>query len=482
MANRKQSIVALLLAGMLAGCAASITSIAPSMQAPPSPSGETDPGGARLPVVIDLDLDSSDIAALAVLLRDPRLDIRAILVDGTGLVHCASGLRNSAYLLGQFGRTGIPIACGREDAGPDGRPFPADWRVGPDTAWGIDIPPQITTGMPEEASALLARVLRGSEDPVTIVALGPWTNLEDALALDPTLASRIAGIHAMAGTVEAPGNVLVDGVTADRRLEWNVAADPSAVAAVMATTIPVSIVPLDATDDVPVPADLADRLATDHTAAGADLTYELLVREPGRMTDPGQQLWDELAALTVSRPDLVTWQDATLTIAPDGRLDRSETGRPVRFASAADRPATEAALLAALRAGAPRTDPFSVAGTIAVAWDGTTCTMQSSSQRAGLHAVSLANTSGKPGGALIAGVKAPHRWADLTALLTDLDVETFQQPDWLLQGGQIADETGTGTTATATASIEADTYGPVCVTGTWPDMTFTVGAPVTFGG
>ena len=153
----------------------------------------------------------------------------------------------------------------------------------------------------------------------------------------------------MAGTVDAPGNVIVDGVTADDRLEWNVAADPSAVAAVMATTIPITIVPLDATDDVPVPTDLADRLATDHAAAGADLTYELLVRAPGRMTDPGQQLWDELAALTVSQPDLVTWQDATLTIAPDGRLDRSPGGRPVRVATAADRPATEAALLAALR-------------------------------------------------------------------------------------------------------------------------------------
>ena len=317
---------------------------------------------------------------------------------------------------------------------------------------------------------------------MTIIALGPWTNLEDALATDPALADRIAGIHAMAGTVDAPGNVIVDDVTANDRLEWNVAADPSAVAAVMATTIPIAIVPLDATDDVPVPPDLADRLATDHTAAGADLTYELLVRSPGRMTDPGQQLWDELAALTVSRPDLVTWQDATLTIAPDGRLDRSANGRPVRVATAADRPATEAALLAALRIGPPRTDPFSVAGTIVVAWDGTTCSMQPSSQRVGVHIVSLANTSRKPGGALIAGVRAPHEWSELTALLHDLDIEHFQQPDWLLQGGQIVDETGAGTPATATAAIKAETYGPVCVTGTWPDVTFTVGTAVAFGG
>ena len=267
-------------------------------------------------------------------------------------------------------RRDIPVACGREDAGPDGRPFPAEWRVGPDTAWGIDIPPQIGTGIPDDAATLLRRVLDASKEPVTIVALGPWTNLEDTFAADPALAARVAGIHAMAGAVDAPGNVIVEGVTAEDRLEWNIAADPSAVAAVMATTIPITIVPLDATDDVPGPADLDDQLEADHAAAGADLTYELLVRSPGRMTDPGQQLWDELAALTVSRPGLVTWQDATLTIAPDGRLDRSPGGRPVRVATAADRTATDAALLAALRRGAPRTDPFSIAGTIAtvVGW------------------------------------------------------------------------------------------------------------------
>ena len=361
-----RALLVVALAVVSGACASAEASRTPEQppSAVPTPGSSASASGPR-PVVVDLDLDSSDIAALAILLRDPAIDVRAILVDGTGLVHCAPGLRNVSYLLGQLGASDIPVACGREDAGPDGRPFPADWRVGPDTAWGIDIPPQIGTGIPDDASTLLGRVLDTSKEPVTIVALGPWTNLEDTFVADPALAARVAGIHAMAGAVDAPGNVIVEGVTADDRLEWNVAADPSAVAAVMATTIPITIVPLDATDDVPVPLDLDDQLEPDHAAAGADLTYELLVRSPGRMTDPGQQLWDELAALAVSQPGLVTWQDATLTIAPDGRLDRSPGGRPVRVATAADRTATDAALLAALRRGAPRTDPFSIAGTIA---------------------------------------------------------------------------------------------------------------------
>ena len=197
-------VVALaVVSGACASAKASRTSEQPP-SAVPTPGSSASASGPR-PVVVDLDLDSSDIAALAILLRDPAIDVRAILVDGTGLVHCAPGLRNVSYLLGQLGASDIPVACGREDAGPDGRPFPADWRVGPDTAWGIDIPPQIGTGIPDDAATLLGRVLDTSKEPVTIVALGPWTNLEDTFAADPALAARVAGIHAMAGRSRCPG-------------------------------------------------------------------------------------------------------------------------------------------------------------------------------------------------------------------------------------------------------------------------------------
>ena len=171
-----------------------------------------------------------------------------------------------------------------------------------------------------------------------IVALGPLTNLEDAFAADPTLPDRIAGIHAMLGTVEAPGNVYIDGLSGGG-VEWNAYADPSAVEAVFATDIPISIVPLDATDDVPVPADLTERLATDHAAAGADLMYELLLRNPSRLNGAeGQQLWDELAALAVSDagPGHVEGRDGHRR---GSRAPRDGPGRPAHPVRGRGRPA-----------------------------------------------------------------------------------------------------------------------------------------------
>jgi hypothetical protein len=126
-------------------------------------------------------------------------------------------------------------------------------------------------------------------------------------------------------------------------------------------------------------------------------------------------------------------------------------------------------------------DPFAIAGTIATVIDGSTCSMTASSTAAGVHLVTLSNTTGKPGGALIVGVAAPHRWSELRDFLAHADPEHSQPPDWVVLGAQIADETGAGTTATTTVVIKPGTYGPVCAIGTWPDIAFTPGEAVDFG-
>ena len=447
-------------------------------RSPPALTGE--PPTDRIPVIVDADFDASDIAAIAILLRDPAVDVRAITISGTGLVHCQAGRLVTRYLIDELGAANTPFGCGRESAGTDGHPFPDAWRAAADDAFGLDIPPQVEPGVPREAVDVIRTAVDDSPSAPTIVALGPLTDLEDAFAADDTLADRLAGVHAMLGTVEAPGNVMVNGMTADDPLEWNAYADPSAVSAVLASDVPVSIVPLDATDDVPVPPDLASRLEKDHKAGGADLVYELLVRYPDRLRPEfGQQLWDELAALTVSDADLVDWEDTTVTVGPDGRLVEDETGKTLRFAASADRAAVETALLEALRRGEPRATPFSVAGSIAVTFDGTTCDVRGTSDQRGVHELRYDGPAGTPSGAVVVGIRPPHRWEELAALLPNYDVEA-PPPDWLAEG-PLAQDPGSGAVVTATGDLDEDLAGVACFTGTWPQVDFTPGRPFSVG-
>lgn len=447
----------------------------------PSAATSNTPDARPRPIVIDADMDHSDLAAIAILLRDPAVDLRAITISGTGLVHCAGGRRVTRYLLEQMGAADIPFACGREDGGPDARPFPDAWRAVADDAYGLEIPPQPQSGLPADATSVFLDAVATSPSPPTIVALGPWTNLEDAFAADPTVVAGIAGIHSMLGVVDAPGNVFVDGFGGDDPLEWNAFADPSSVSAVFATDVPIDLVPLDATDDVPVPADLPERLAADPTAAGADLMYELLVRNPSRLrADEGQQLWDELAALALTAPDLVTWQDATLSVGDEARLTRDDAGRDARVAVAADAPAVEAAVLSALQRGPARVTPFQLVGEIDATFDGTTCratlSAASTAPMDGLYRLRFTGPAGAPSGVTIVGVQAPRRWSDLVDWLATVDLATQPEPpSWVTLGASVSDEAGTGTPVSLAGAIPAGTVGPVCLSGAWPDLTFVPG-------
>lgn len=475
-ASRRARLVVLIacVAGLVAGCGSSVES---------SPAVRTgQPPTERMPVIIDADFDISDIAAIAILLRDPAVDVRAITIAGTGQIHCQSGRLVTRYLLEELGSPDIPFGCGREAGGPDAHPFPDAWRARTDAAFGLDIPPQAESGVPRDAVEVISAAVDASPSAPTMVTLGPLTNLEDALAADDTLGDRLAGIHAMLGTIDAPGNVFVNGLDGKTRVEWNAYADPSAVSAVLESDVPVSIVPLDATKDVPVPADLADRLKTDHKAAGADLVYELLVRDPDRLrAEDGQQLWDELAALALTNPDLVGWEDITVSAGDDGRLVRDDGGRNIRVATSADRAGVETALLDALHRGDARTTPFSVGGSLKVTFDGTTCSISGSSDGPGAHELTYTGPAGQPSGAIVVGIQAPHTWAEVTSLLPTFDAQA-SPPPWISEGPNATDGGGTGAPITATGTLDTETAGPVCLTGSFPNLRFVPGPSFPVGG
>ena len=446
---------------------------------PPTRTGE--PPTERIPVIVDADFDASDIAAIAILLRDPAVDVRAITITGTGLAHCQAGRLMTRYLIDELGAGDIPFGCGRESGGIDAHPFPDAWRASADDAFGLDIPPQAEAGTPRDAVDVIRTAVDDSPSAPTIVTLGPLTNLEDAFAADDTLADRLAGVHAMLGTVEAPGNVMVNGMTADDPLEWNAYADPSAVSAVFASDVPVSIVPLDATDDVPVPPDLATRLESDHKAGGADLVYELLVRYPDRVRpELGQQLWDELAALALTDPDLVGWEDTTVTVGPDGRFVEDEAGKTLRFAASADQAAVESALLEALRRGEPRATPFSLAGSIAVTFDGTTCSVSGSSDQQGVHELRYEGPAGTPSGGAAVGIRPPQDFDDLRLQLPAIDPEG-PLPEWLSPGPVAIDADGAGDPVVTAGPLDEDLAGVFCFSGTWPSLVFVPGRAVQVG-
>ena len=266
-------------------------------------------------VVVDTDLGGDDLAALTFLLRHPAVEVDGVTIAATGLVGCEAGLRVVAGLLAALEESPVPVGCGRPEAGPAGRRFPPSWREVAEAGTGIR--PVATATAPRRAAELMATRARRTEELV-VVALGPLTNVADLAGADPAAYRRLAGVHAMAGSVDGP---LVDGVA-----EWNAAADPESFAAVLAAPAPLTVVPEDAVPEG-TPAALRTPVV-DQVAATVDYP----------------RWWDlaAVAALVEPGAGTVHWGSWTLDGSEPGRL-RHEGPGPVRVYRSLDMAQLEAA-------------------------------------------------------------------------------------------------------------------------------------------
>ena len=189
-------------------------------------------------------------------------------------------------------------------------------------------------------------------DGLRVLTLGPMTNVADALSSHPDLAQRLESVYAMGGALLVPGNVSFGGPPDNTVAEWNVYVDPTAAQAVIDSGLPVRLIGLDGTNQVPLTEAFAARAQAEATGPGALVLAELLAEHPF-MTDGTYFLWDPLAAALAAGHPLGTFSAATVDVeeadGPEVGFTRPVEGAPnVEYLSAADRAAAEDALLETL--------------------------------------------------------------------------------------------------------------------------------------
>jgi pyrimidine-specific ribonucleoside hydrolase len=330
--------LALALATALGGCTNA------TRPAPSAPSLGSQGSSSALPrsVVIDTDMAPDDWLAILFLLGRPDVNVVAITVSGTGEAHCGPGVQNAIALIAVAGKTNIPVACGRETPLAGTHAFPEEWRARVDGHLGIPLATE--PGNPSRGSAfdLMASTLRASpEMTVTVLTLGPLTNLADVLQQMPELRDRIGATYIMGGAVDVGGNVGASGVGIDNTTaEWNVYIDPVAAKAVLDAGIRATLIPLDATNHAPVSAAFAARLAGDSGTPAAKFASDVLTQLRDSIAT-GYSFWDPFAAAVLVDESLTTFESRGLSVVVDegpesGRVIASAGAPATRFATSAD--------------------------------------------------------------------------------------------------------------------------------------------------
>jgi purine nucleosidase len=250
-------------------------------------------------VLIDTDPGIDDAMALLLALRSPELDVAGVSVV-QGNVGVEAGSMNALRILQLAGRGDVPVA-----AGPDmplvRQPRRSEIVHGTDGLADLGLALPDGKALDEYGPAFIVRVLEASEEPTTIIALGPLTNLAIVLLSAPHVISRIERIVLMGGSVRWEGNITPAA-------EYNIHEDPEAASIVFRSPVPTTMVGLNVTMRTIMRKEQCERLAS------SDDEVERLVGRLGlhivRIYErfyriPGFALHDPLAVGAAVDPSLV---------------------------------------------------------------------------------------------------------------------------------------------------------------------------------
>lgn len=269
------------------------TAVAPT-QAEPSPTPE------KIPLLFDDDGSRDGMAALLYLLNSPEISIRAITVS-YGEAHPEKYIQLIGRALDQLGIQNIPLGAGQDKPLAGGSPFP-DWLRGlSDNFWDYPLAGSGKEYSYQNAPELMVDVINQSGPPVTVFVSGTFTNLAQAIRLDPAIVNHIEAVYFMGGAVNVPGNITNLIPESDNHVaEWNILADPQSAKEVFGSGLKLYMVPLDATNRVILTReDLAGwHLGGDIADMAADL-YDIMFINYGFES---AEIFDLTAAVIMANP------------------------------------------------------------------------------------------------------------------------------------------------------------------------------------
>ncbi|WP_244857745.1 nucleoside hydrolase [Agromyces archimandritae] len=258
-----------------------------------SPGG---PDSGAIPVILDVDTGVDDALALLFAARHPGLDLLAVSCV-SGNASLAQVTRNTLAVLHAAGADEVPVAAGAARPLIE-RPRPAAGAHGSDGLGGIVLPDAPRAADPLGALDLMRRTILASPRPVTLVALGPQTNLALLLRSYPEVAAGVERIVFMGGSASVGNATAV--------AEFNVWHDPEAAAIVVDSGVPCLMYGLDVYSEPAVPESLADALTGGDDPLGrlvGQLLQHRFTLVDGRPADYTGGLGDAGAVCAIADPD-----------------------------------------------------------------------------------------------------------------------------------------------------------------------------------
>jgi inosine-uridine nucleoside N-ribohydrolase len=266
-----------------------------------------------MPVIIDTDPGHDDALAIMLLEKSGVADIKTITtVAGNSTIQNVTN--NARYILDLLD-TPTPLYSG--SSGPLKRKLVQAVVHGKSGLDGAEIKKrEKLTG---DAVEKIASIIRENPGKVSIVAIGPETNLAKAFIRDPKLPSLIKRLVIMGGAIDVPGNK-------NRVAEFNIFVDPEAADIVCRAAVKKVLIPLDVCNDIVLQRTDFEKLRKTPLSESVlkmmdKYMYGLSVNEKVK----GALMYDPLAAYYLINPSAYKLQSMDIKIETDGEITRGMT-------------------------------------------------------------------------------------------------------------------------------------------------------------
>ena len=265
-------------------------------------------------IIIDTDPGIDDTIAISSALRSPEIEVVG-LTTIFGNAPCPITTQNALRLVELEGNGHIPVAKGSDHPLTHFNDEFGTMVHGKDGFGNTNLPAPKGEAINQPAALFIIEMVHKHPGEITLVALGPLTNLALALRLEPELPQLVKGVIIMGGTVRAPGNI-------SPVAEANIYNDAHAADLVMSAGWPLTMVGLDVTTKTIITTEWLKRLyQVDNPAVRLiekmmPCYFDFYEKTEGKKDIVPTH--DPSAIAYLLRPDLYTTSQAPVYIATEG--------------------------------------------------------------------------------------------------------------------------------------------------------------------
>jgi len=277
----------------------------------------TPASAAAKKIIFDTDPGTDDALALMLALNSPELDVRAITVV-PGNVTASQGLENALRMVSLANRCDAPVAGGAQHALVQKLVTVEVWH-GKNGLANVELPPSKCKVDSHFGPDLIIQMVHAAPHEITLVPVGPLTNIALAVSKDPSIVPLVKEVIIMGGSISG-GNV-------NAAAEANIFNDPEAAQIVFQAGWPLTMVGLDVGDKTLLSKKYLDQLSQTHGPVNDFICTigKYLLDLSARFGSGGTPMYDPLAVGVAIDATLVKSPEMHVDVETRGDFTRGET-------------------------------------------------------------------------------------------------------------------------------------------------------------